>query len=290
MPTIAVIFDFDDTLVPDSTTLLLAKHGIDPGKFWQHDVAALVADGYDSSLAWLRAFLDNVGPDKPLGTLTNESLTKFGATLDGQLYPGLPALFDDLKSMVAEFQDVSLEFYVISGGLEAVIQGCGIVGKYFRHAYGCVLAEDGSPTAVRHIKRAVNFTEKTRYLFEINKGLSAEQTRKNPYLVNKDVPKLKRRVPFQNMIYVGDGLTDIPCFSMLKAYGGTCFGVFDPSDGSKAKRAYLEFLKTSRVVSVHSPKYGKSDDLGALLRAVVSTLCTRFVVEQGTANADEGGD
>src|SRR5947207_2162139 len=76
------------------------------------------------------------------------------------------------------------------------------------------------------IKRAVTFTEKTRFLFEIQKGITPQQTAKDPYLVNKDVPATDRRVPFSNMIYVGDGLTDIPCFSLIGHNRGRAFAVF----------------------------------------------------------------
>ena len=85
------------------------------------------------------------------------------------------------------------------------------------------------------------------------------------------------------MIYIGDGLTDIPCFSLLKRFDGTCFGVFDPSNESKAKRAFLEFLKPRRVISMHSAKYGANDDLGSLLRAAVSTTCSRLVIQDSTS-------
>jgi phosphoserine phosphatase len=281
--TIAVVFDFDDTLVPDSTTMLLKKHGIDTTAFWKTQVGGLVASGYDSTLAWLRLLLDNVGEGKPLGLLTNDQLRAFGKTLDNSFHTGLPQLFDDLKEIVGTFKVISIEFYIVSGGLQAVIEGSDIVSKHFSGVYGCVLDEAGEPPTVRYVKRAITFTEKTRYLFEINKGLTSGQTQKNPYLVNKDIPKSKRRIPFRNMIYVGDGLTDIPCFSMLKNQDGTCFGVFDPNDGAKAKRALMEFLKPGRVISMHSPKYGPSDDLGAFLRAAVSSRCSQIVVEQQTA-------
>ena len=106
------------------------------------------------------------------------------------------------------------------------------------------------------------------------------QTLKNPYLVNKDVSNDKRPIPFKNMIYVGDGLTGIPCFSLLKKEGGTAFGVFNPTEESSAKRAFLEFLKTGRVISIHAPKYRRTDELGSLIRAAVSTRCSRIKMEE----------
>lgn len=274
--TLALIFDFDDTLVPDSTTTLLKQYGVNTEEFWKKDVKELVTSGYDTTLAYLQLMLEKVGDQKPLGKLTNKDLRKFGATLDSEFYVGIPGLFKDLKALVRNFKTIQIEFYVISGGLREVIEGSKTIKKYFSAIYGCELAEDADTGILRRIKRCVTFTEKTRYLFEINKGLLPAETGKNPYLVNKDVPKDKRQIPFENMIYVGDGLTDIPCFSLMKNMGGTAFGVFNPGVESSAKRGFLEFLKTGRVVSIHAPKYRKNDELGSLIRAAVSTRCSKL--------------
>ena len=96
--TLAVVFDFDDTLVPDSTSKLIQAKGLDPYKFWTEDVKALMDDGFDPALAYLKLILDTIGPDKPLGPLTNDNLHDFGAGLDGDFYVGLPELFDELRS------------------------------------------------------------------------------------------------------------------------------------------------------------------------------------------------
>lgn len=288
--TIALIFDFDDTLVPDSTTLLLRNCGIDPQRFWNKDLKELIGRGYDPTLGFLRLLLDNVGPGKPLGVLSNAKLREFGASLDQRFHEGLPQLFVELRALAKEMANVNVEYYVISGGLQAVIEGSSIIRDHFAGVYGCQLEEVGDPPALANIKRAINFTEKTRYLFEINKGITAAQSSKNPYLVNKDIRKSRRRIPFTNMVYVGDGLTDIPCFSLLKAHHSICFGVFDPTDETKAKRALLEFLGPGRVVSMHAPRYRPKDELGALLRAHVANLCQRLNLEGQTAEYSEEDD
>lgn len=280
---LAVIFDFDDTLVPDSTTKLLRDHDIDPEKFWTQDAAALVTEGYDPPLAYLKLMLDLVGPGKPLGELNEAALEQFGQSLDVDFYPGLPGLFTELKDLVHAYQDIAIEFYIISGGLESVIQGSSIVRNNFTAWYGCRLADDPNTKVIAHIRRCITFTEKTRYLFEINKGISKNQSTKNPYLVNKDLSQPDRRIPFKNMVYVGDGLTDIPCFSLLQNLGGVAFGVFQPEKQTSAKRAFLEFLKPKRVVGVHAPRYRPDDELGSLLRAAVSSRCGQIIVERERA-------
>jgi phosphoserine phosphatase len=281
MTTVAVIFDFDDTLMPDSTTALLEAKGIDAKTFWSKTVKGFVDQGYDTSLAWLNPFIDLVGDGKPLGKLTLADLEAFGATLGPEFYPGLSTLLPALRKLGIEV-GVPVEFYVISGGLQELIDATPLVRKFFRAVYASQLGVDAAGL-IRRIKRSINFTEKTRFLFEINKGIRPEQTRTKPYLVNLDVPEVKRPVPFRHMIYVGDGLTDIPCFSLVKKLGGSTFGVFDPQKEGSAKRALQEFLKTDRVLSVHKPRYRKTDELGSLLRTAVAAACSRVKLEQQEA-------
>jgi hypothetical protein len=184
--TLAVIFDFDDTLVPDSTTALLEKHGLDPKKFWGTDAKALVQAGYDPSHAYLKLILDNIGTGKPFGRLRNKDLREFGETLGRHFFPGVATLFKDLRGIVSKFRDINIEFYVVSGGLQEIIEGCELIKKNFSGIYGCELAGDTEDGELRNIKRCITFTEKTRYLFEINKGVNPKDTQKSPYLVNKD--------------------------------------------------------------------------------------------------------
>jgi hypothetical protein len=280
---IAVIFDYDETLIGDSTTRFLAENGIDTDRFWGEDVAALLKEGYDPTHAWLNLFIERFGEGEPLGPVTNKTLNEFGATLDDSYSPGIPELFDDLRAIVGEYRDISIEFYVISGGLEEIIRGSGVMQDKITDIWACLLGEDPDTGYVKRIKRCVTFTEKTRHIFEINKGLESKDTLANPLLVNKDVPEEDRRVPLHNMIYVGDGLTDIPCFSLLSHNGGLAFGVFDPSEAKSARRALLEFLKPGRVVSMHRAQYREDDELGALLRAAVASLCSRIAVDRESA-------
>ena len=270
MAVIAVVFDFDDTLVPDSTTALLESRGVDARAFWSEVVPPLVDEGYDPPLAYLRALIDRIGTDSALGMLSNEDLRAFGLSLDSSYFPGLPQMFEDLREIVSEFRDLSVEFYIVSGGLQEVIGGSKLVRDWFDGFYGCQLGEDDQGI-IRYVKRCVTFTEKTRYLFEINKGIRPEDSRTKPHLVNDHVAT--RRVPFSHMIYVGDGLTDIPCFSLVRKEGGRTFGVFSRKKKS-AKQAFLELLQERRVDSLHSPDYGEDADLGALIRAAVSAVAT----------------
>ena len=278
MAVIAVVFDFDDTLVPDSTTSLLESRGIDAQEFWSDLVPPLVDDGYDPPLAYLRLLLDRIGAGRPLGELSNEDLRRFGGGLDAAYFPGMPQMLDDLRTLVDEFRDVTVEFYIVSGGLQEIIAGSRIVQEHFDGFYGCQLGE-GDDGVIRYVKRCVTFTEKTRYLYEINKGIRVTDSRRKPHSVNNKVEV--RRVPFEHMIYIGDGLTDIPCFSLVRNGGGRTFGVLARS--KSAKQTFQDLLQERRVDSLHSPDYGSDADLGTLIRAAVSTLGASIDLDQEQA-------
>jgi phosphoserine phosphatase len=280
---IAVIFDFDDTLAPDTTTMLLREHGIDTDRFWKEEVRGLVDQGYDQAVAWLTLVAEMARTGGPLENLSIGRLAEFGSRVDDMLYPGILDLLDDLEQAVAGVRDVRVEFFVISGGLRELLEGCRLVRERFAGLYASELGEDPATGQLTRLKRVVTFTEKTRYLFEINKGIEPDAARVNPYLVNEDVKADDRRVPFENMIYVGDGLTDIPCFSLLKAARGTPFGVFDPALEESAKRAFLKFLQPERVVGMHAAKYGRTDELGALIRTAVQAKITDATVRRAQA-------
>lgn len=280
---LAVVFDFDDTLVPDSTSMFLESKGYDTETFWRNQVDPMVRQGFDAPLAYLQLMLDEVGPDGGLGALTNDELRLYGATLDDNFFPGLPELFVDLKEMVsAEYRDLVLEFYIVSSGIQSIIEGSTVVNDHFSGVYACRFGE-GPEGYLQYIKRCVTFTEKTRYLFEINKGIPPEASETNPGLVNKRVEE--RRVPLSNMVYVGDGLTDIPCFSLVNKGGGTTFGVFEPTSPRKAKQALQEFLKAGRTVSSHAPRYSADDELGSFIRAAVATTCSQIELRREQARS-----
>lgn len=276
---IAVIFDFDDTLTDETTTKLLETHGIDPVEFWQRQNRELVEqEGWDPILAYLKLLLDHVGEGRPLGRLTNKKLKEFGSQLS--FYSGVKGLFADLRRIAAQhtISNPTVEFYVITSGLEEIVRGSKISHE-LTEIWGCQFAEERG--IIRHVKNVVSFTEKTRFLFEINKGI--RDSRKSPYSVNKEVKPEDRRVPFSNMIYVGDGLTDVPCFSLLQRNGGKGFGVFDPKKEGSPKKGWETLVAPKRVHTLNSPRYGRKDDLGALIRTAVNEICTDLDLRTRTA-------
>lgn len=234
-PVIAIIFDFDGTLAPDSTTYLLKESNIDADAFWKH-ITKMVEGGWDPPIASMTRILKLVG-DGTLDLTTNR-MCELGGKL--KLFWGLPEIFDCLQQMVRnnrEFQDagIKLEFYVISGGLEEIIRGSPIA-EHMTGIFGCTFEHDDETNQPVAIKSAISFTEKTRFLFGIHKGFSESELRTKPYLVNDALKE--KRVPLDHMIYIGDGPSDIPCFSVVKNGRGDTIGIRRKRKGGEISKGY----------------------------------------------------
>ena len=279
---IGLIFDFDDTLAPDSTTQLLEEYGIDSEQFWFDEFQTRVKEGYDPTVAYLSLLLDKVGEDQPLEKLTLEDLETFGANLSETLYPGIPGLFDDIDSIANEYEEISISYYIISEGLESIIKGTEIADRC--DAVYASQLDANSEGVIQYVQRPISFTDKTRYLYEINKGISPEEAKENPYEVNNQVNPEERKIPFENMIYIGDGITDIPCFSLVKDRGGRVFGVIDSEnegdEGSAKQRAIRDLGSPRRAGNLNNPMYGESGRLGSLLRLTIEGVCTDRTIDE----------
>jgi len=223
---IAVISDFDDTLSDDTTNLFLKEYlKMDENEivnFWNKDARKLVTKGWDPPLAYIHLILAHL--EKRKLCVTNQDLRDLGEKV--HLFPGVPDLFQRLSSFVntrKEFLEahVQIEFFIITAGFEEIIRGTSIASE-MKDVFGCTFDERRGKLIPKSV---VTFTEKTKFLYAINKGISGIELRRNPYSVNDVVSRDKRRIPFSNMIYIGDGPTDIPCFSTIQQSGGKTIGV-----------------------------------------------------------------
>jgi 2-hydroxy-3-keto-5-methylthiopentenyl-1-phosphate phosphatase len=273
---IGVVFDFDDTLAPDSTTHLLKEYDIVPDEFWNEQFRKRVQNGFDPTVAYLTLLLDHIGDDEKLGELTPEDLERCAESLENNLYDGVPEIFDDLDGIVDEYEDVRIEYYVVSEGIESLISG-SIITEYCSEIYASRLSTDEDGVFNR-VKRPISFTDKTRYLFEINKGITATETMENPYKVNEQ--RNERPIPFENIIYIGDGITHIPCFSVVKDRGGRVFGVRQRDERSAKQEAILDIGSPQRADNLNPPDYGPNGRLGSLLRLTIEGLCTDSTIDQ----------
>jgi len=268
---IAVIFDFDETLAPDSTTSFLESVGIDTKTFWHETVPPLLKQGWDPVPAYLHLMLEAAHGEYPM---TRSLMQAHGKQV--KLYPGATSIFGKLSEHAKAINPhVELEFYLISSGIADILRHTK-VAKQFSDIWACEFEFDAKerPTFP---KRIVSFTDKTRYLFHIAKGILGEQARQFPFEVNRKVAETQQRVPFDQMIFVGDGYTDIPCFSLVKKEGGVAFGVYDPEHQSKWGRAW-GFLEDERVTNLAAADYTSKATLTHNLLMAVESIASKIEV------------
>jgi len=261
---IALVFDFDETLGPDTISSLLLQEGIDPERFWA-EVAKLVRSQWDPPLAYMHLLLQFAQLGKI--DISQKHLREIGAKL--QLFPGLPKAFSELESYVTTHTElqkarVKLEFYVISGGIEEMIVG-NKLADHITGIFGCNFAYHADK--VIGIKSAISFTEKTRFLYGIHKGISVKELRSNPYKTNDALSIEARRIPFSQMIYIGDGPSDIPCLSAITQYGGTGIGVSSPE---ATFQKGFELARGKRItVGPYTANYTSGSDMRKVLEETI---------------------
>ncbi len=264
-PVIAIVFDFDETLGPDSISFFLKQQKIKPAQFWQ-DVNKMVEDCWDPPLAYMHKMFEMHKEGKL--DISKKALSKTGKSL--KLFPGLPGAFSELRNFVRTNPElkqarVTLEFYIISGGLEEMIRSTKIADE-MDGIFGCNFAYDKTGNAIG-IKSAISFTEKTRFLHGIRKGVSVTELRKNPYRINDAIAADSQRIPFSHMIYVGDGPSDIPCLSSITNNGGTGIGVSAPF--GNFKKGY-ELARGKRItVGPYTANYKKGSDMRKVMEETI---------------------
>jgi len=268
---IALVFDFDDTLAPDSTSGFLQDMGVDTAAFWNDQVGPLLADDWDPVPAYLYRMI-TLSRTGRHGPITRERLTDWGARLP--LHDGVSSLFERLRRSVhATHPQVQLEFYLISSGIGDVLRATPIADE-FTDIWASEFAYD-EQGGVMFPRRVVSFTDKTRYLFHIQKGIVGAASRGKPFEVNRKVPEERLRVPLDQMIFVGDGYTDIPCFSLILKAGGFAFGVWDPRHRDKRSRAW-GFIEDGRVSNLNQARYDEASELYPLLETALERLAARI--------------
>lgn len=243
---LALILDFDLTLSPCiMLDPLLRAWGLEPQAFWDSCSALQGPDGFDLEHSYLWRLVEE-GRKDPARRLNAGNLRRWGAEVP--LYPGLvdgPEGDGLFKALKAVLPPGTLELFIISGGLQPLLEGCLAhhgLRAYFNAVFACRMREedpaDGLGARLDFPLETVGFTAKTQKLFNIAKGSWKPQ---GPD-VNAKVAREALRVPFERMLYLGDGHSDLAAFAMLRMFGGTSFAVHRPGDGqaeAKAK-AYSE--------------------------------------------------
>ena len=231
LPIAALIYDFDKTLSPRDQQEYGFIPGInmEPNDFWSSCRDAQLEHGMDSVLAYMLMMLEK---SKGTNLLTKQTLEALGAGIE--FFPGVEGWFKRINA-IGLSEGVRVEHYIISSGLKEIIGGSRIASEFKAvFAASFVYGEDGT---AMWPATAVNYTEKTQHLFRINKGI-LDMT--NDRDLNGFTPEYKRRVPFANMIYIGDGLTDVPCMKMTRERGGASITVYPGEDTSIADNMLLQ--------------------------------------------------
>jgi hypothetical protein len=270
--TIAIVYDYDLTLSPNymQEEVIFPAFGIDSRSFWKKSHELVKDLGFDNELAYMKLLLDCLGIDRP----TNARLRELGGSL--RFYPGLPEMFQEFQSGLLkphhESLGIQVEHYIISSGLKILIEGSRIA-PFVKAIFGCEFAEDESGR-ISFPKRVISHTQKTQYLFRINKGLLSMNED-----VNDHMPESVRPVPFRNMIYIGDGPTDVPCFAVVRQNGGHAIAVYNPDDSTRAsfKKCYQLSTHADRVRHIAPADFRAGSHLRLVLENMIEEIANKIV-------------
>ena len=263
--------------------MIFPHFGISPEQFWKRTNVLVDEQGYDGELAYLKVLLDCLTPDPP----TNAQLRKLGAEL--KFFPGLPAMFGELDALLRDDHralGIRLEHYIISSGLKELLEGSAL-RPFAKAVFGSEFAEDRDGR-INFPKRVIGHTTKTQFIFRINKGMLLPQED-----VNDHMPPELRPIPFQNMIYIGDGPTDVPCFTLMKKYGGNAIAVYNPDDATRTsfRKCYQLAAHADRVKNIAPSDYRPGGHLRLLLEEMILEIADgilrkrRTEVENATVSA-----
>ena len=300
--TIALMWDFDRTLIPGYMQLpLFRRFDIDPIEFWR-EVDALPdfyrsqgADLIGPDTSYLHHILTYVQAGRFEG-LNNRMLRELGAEIE--FYAGLPDFFDQIRKRLESAPDygehgIEVEHYIVSSGLRQMILGSAIA-PYVEQVWACEFAEETAQPGyledraqkklfdenrlLSHVIYSVDNTTKTRAVFEVNKG-----TNKNPNVdVNAKVAHEDRRVPFENMIYIADGPSDVPVFSVVKGQGGKTFAVYKPESEAEFEQVN-RLQQQGRVDSFGEADYREGSQTFMWITHAVDSIARRIVDDRQVA-------
>ena len=258
-PIIAIMYDFDKTLCTRDMQeyTFIPSVGLQPDEFWNYTGEVALAEKMDSILTYMYCMVQKA---RQSGTpLTRESLVACGK--DIEYHPGVEGWFERINRY-AEEAGVVVEHYVLSSGLKEIIEGTSIA-KYFKKIYACeFLYQDGQACWP---KMAVNYTNKTQFVYRINKGVLDIN---NDVDLNRSCPEEERRVLFSNMIYIGDGLTDVPCMKLVKQSGGRSIAIYHPDHSHNA----TPLLEHDRVDWMFEADYNEGSELDRTMKLLLKNL------------------
>ncbi|HPB89139.1 MAG TPA: HAD family hydrolase [Bacteroidales bacterium] len=262
-PIVALIYDFDGTLSPGNMQEFgfIQALGKTPEEFWRNSDAVSAGQEMSHILAYMKLMIDEA---RSAGiSLKRDSFVSFGKSIE--LFPGVKEWF----SLINEYgrkKGVIVEHYINSSGLTEMIEGTEIA-KEFKKIFASSFWYDRDNVAVWPAV-AVDFTGKTQFLFKITKGILdiSDKTKVNES--QKDESKL---IPFNNMIYFGDGETDIPCMKIVKMFGGNSIAVYQPARKEKFRTAQ-KLLRQERVNFICKADYSKGSEIWNVVTTIIDKV------------------
>jgi len=262
-PIIAFLYDFDKTLCTTDMEdyAFIPSLGMTPREFWGLANGFGRASRMDGILAYMYTMIRE--SERRHLPFTRESLVEQGR--DIVLFPGVREWFGRINDFGAA-QGVQVEHYVISSGLREIIEGSGI-SREFKEIYASEFYYDeaGRPAWP---KLTVNFTAKTQFVYRINKGVLDVSDDKT---LNDSMPDDSKRVPFPNMIYIGDGLSDVPCMKMMRAYGGQAIAVYQESN----RMGVEDLLAKGRVDFIFPADYSEGTGLDTTVKDIIRKMAVK---------------
>lgn len=269
-PILAICYDFDKTLSPDDMQAqgYIQAVGQDVPEFWKRSNSLAENNDMDQNLAYMYLMV-TLAEGKVL--FTRSQLASYGSKV--QLFPGVDGWFERIRQYGADFC-VQIEHYIISSGLKEMIEGTGVAqAGAFKKIYASSFLYNENQVAVWPAQ-VVNYTNKTQFLFRIEKGILDV----NDAGVNDFFPPEKIRVPFRNMIYIGDSDTDIPCMKLVNVHGGYSIGVYDVEKKDKTK--VYKMMRDHRIKYYAPADYQEGSQLDALVRSIIRRTAANELLEK----------
>ncbi len=265
--TIALIYDFDGTLSPGNMQEFGFMKAIGSNKkaFWMENTKLSTEHDASEILCYMHLMIKYAAAKNI--SLKRSSFQHFGT--DIELYEGVPEWFS-LINEYGKSKSVIIEHYINSSGLTEIIEGTPIA-KEFRKIFACSYLYDIDGRAYWPAV-AVDYTGKTQFIFKINKGIDSVRDNKE---INRYTPESERKIPFEHMIYFGDGETDIPCMKLIKQQGGHSIAVYKPRDRKK-KSIAEKLIAENRVNFVCPADYSYDKEM----YKVVTRIIDRIVSEE----------
>ena len=270
-PIVALIYDFDGTLSPGNMQEFgfIQAIGKSPKEFWS--MSDDIAKGQDASniLSYMKLMFDEAA--KAGIRLKRSKFKSFGKSVE--LFDGVREWFR-LINQYGKAHGVTVEHYINSSGLAEMIEGTPIA-KEFKRIFACSFLYDGKGEAVWP-GVAVDYTAKTQFIFKINKGILSIRDNQ---LVNESQLEENKRIPFPQMIYFGDGETDVPCMKIVKMFGGHSIAVYNPSIPKK-KAIARKLLRQKRVNFITPACYTKDSRTYQVVCAIIDKIRADHKLQQ----------